>query len=395
MASWKQCKNCIQKKWKVTNNMIIFTYLLPKSLSFDNFAEVEADIYKQIEGHSYDEIVLDAQGMNYISSAGLRVVLGLKKKFDKVTVANASISVYDIFEMTGFTNIVNVEKALRQVSVEGCKIVGKGAHGTVYSTAPDTIVKVYEPGSSLVDINKERELSKKAFVLGLPTAIALDTVKVGEQYGTVFELLNAGSCVDYVNQSQENTDDFIDKAVAILKKMHSTVCKDNDLPDMKLSHYRYVDHIRQLISDQEYQKARKIIDSIPDSKTLIHGDFHLKNQLLAKGNQLMLIDMDTLCTGNPIFEMASVCNSYFEFGEISVKAIEDFLDIPIDTANYLWKNISRKYYADLDDEQYQQVVDKARLIGCVRALHYFKKRNFAEEHKEKCLKDLRMLLSKF
>ena len=375
--------------------MVIFAYLLPKSLSFDNFAEVEADIYKQIEGHSYDEIVLDAQGMNYISSAGLRVVLGLKKKFDKVTVTNASISVYDIFEMTGFTNIVNVEKALREVSVEGCKIVGKGAHGTVYTTAPDTIVKVYEPGSSLVDINKERELSKKAFVLGLPTAIALDTVKVGEQYGTVFELLNAGSCVDYVNQSQENTDDFIDKAVAILKKMHSTVCKDDDLPDMKLSHYRYVDHIRQLISEQEYQKARKIIDSIPESKTLIHGDFHLKNQLLAKGNQLMLIDMDTLCTGNPIFEMASICNSYYEFGRVDPKAIENFLEIPIAKANYIWEKISRKYYSDLNDKEYQVAVDKARLIGCIRALHFFMKHNFPREDINKLLKDFEELLKKF
>ena len=375
--------------------MVLFTYQLPKSLSFDNFAEVEADILKQLEGHSYDEIVLDAQGMNYISSAGLRVVLGLKKKFDKVTVTNASISVYDIFEMTGFTNIVNVEKALRQVSVEGCKIIGKGAHGTVYSTAPDTIVKVYEKGASIDEIKRERELSKKAFVMGLPTAIALDIVKVGDKYGTVFELLNAGSCVKYVNESQENTDDFINKAVAVLKKMHSTVCDDDSLPDMKKSHLRYVENIKSLLSEEEYQKAKKIIEDIPDGKTLIHGDFHLKNQLLAKGNELMLIDMDTLCTGNPIFELASVCNSYFEFGVINRSMIENFLEIPLEKANYIWKSISRKYYADLSDEEYQVVIDKVRLIGCIRGLHFFKKHNFSMENMEKYLKDLRELLNKF
>ena len=373
--------------------MVIFTYQLPSSLSFDNFAEVEADILKQIEGHNYDEIVLDAQGMKYISSAGLRVILGLKKKFDKVCVINTSISVYDIFEMTGFTNIVTVEKALRQVSVDGCKIIGKGAHGTVYSTAPDTIVKVYEPGSSLEDINRERELSKKAFVLGLPTAIALDTVKVGDQYGTVFELLNAASCVNYVKESQKNLDDFADKAVAVLKKMHTTVCDDPSLPDMKKSHLKYVDNIRIFLSDQEYLKLKKLIEDIPEAKTLIHGDFHLKNQLLV-GDQLMLIDMDTLCTGNPIFEIASVCNSYYEFGEIRRAAIEDFLGISLETANYLWKTISRKYYSDLNDEEYQHAIDKARLIGCVRALHYLKKRNMPEEDKKKCLEHIRKLLKK-
>ena len=373
--------------------MVIFTYQLPKSLSFDNFAEVEADILNQLEGHNYDEIVLDAKETNYISSAGLRVVLNLKKKYDKVSVINASIEVYDIFEMTGFTNIVNVEKALRQVSVKGCKIVGKGAHGTVYTTAPDTIVKVYEPGSSLVDINKERELSKKAFVFGLPAAIALDTVKVGDQYGTVFELLNAASCVNYVKESQKNLDDFCDKAVATLKKIHSTVCNDSSLPDMKKSHLKYVDNIRIYLSDQEYLKLKKFIEDIPEAKTLIHGDFHLKNQLLV-GDQLMLIDMDTLCTGNPIFEIASVCNSYYEFGEIRREAIEDFLGISLETANYLWKNISRKYYSDLIDKQYQQAIDKARLIGCIRALHYLKKRNMPEEDKKKCLEHIRELMKK-
>ena len=374
--------------------MVIFTYQLPKSLSFDNFADVEADILKQLEEQKYDSIVLDAKETKYISSAGLRVVLGLKKKYENVSVINTSIEVYDIFEMTGFTNIVTVEKALRNISVEGCKIIGQGAHGIVYSTAPDTIVKVYEKGACLDDIKNERELSKKAFVLGLPTAIALDIVKVGDQYGTVFELLNAGSCVKYVNESQKNTDDFVDKAVALLKKIHSTVCDDDSLPDMKISHLRYVENIKSFLTEEEYLKVKKIIEDIPDRKTLIHGDFHLKNQLLTKGNELMLIDMDTLCTGHPIFELASVCNSYFEYGQISKDIVENFLEIPFDKAVYLWKNISRKYFSDLNDEEYQTVIDKVRLIGCVRGLHFFKKHNFSMENMEKYLKDLRELLNK-
>ena len=138
--------------------MNTFVYQLPNSLSFDNYSEVEIDILNQLEKAQYEAIVLDAKDMRYISSAGLRVVLNLKKKYDDVSVINASIEVYDIFEMTGFTNLVTVEKALREVSVEGCKIIGKGAHGTVYLTAPDTIVKVYEKGASLEDIKKEREL---------------------------------------------------------------------------------------------------------------------------------------------------------------------------------------------------------------------------------------------
>ena len=108
--------------------MVIFTYQLPSSLSFDNYAEVEADIFKQIEGHGYDEIVLDAQGMKYISSAGLRVVLNLKKKFENVSVINTSVAVYDIFEMTGFTQMMYIKKAIKSISIDGCEIIDEGAY---------------------------------------------------------------------------------------------------------------------------------------------------------------------------------------------------------------------------------------------------------------------------
>ena len=92
--------------------MVIFTYQLPSSLSFDNFAEVEADILKQIEGHNYDEIVLDAQGMKYISSAGLRVLLVAQRIMGKkghMTVRNVNESVMEILTITGFNNVLDIE----------------------------------------------------------------------------------------------------------------------------------------------------------------------------------------------------------------------------------------------------------------------------------------------
>ena len=83
------------------------------------------------------------------------------------------------------------------------------------------------------EIREEREVSKKAFVLGLPTAIALDIVKVGNQYGTIFELLNSRSCVNYISESKDNMDDYIEKASTLLRKIHQVPLEDGSLPDMK------------------------------------------------------------------------------------------------------------------------------------------------------------------
>ena len=352
-----------------------FNYTLPLSLSSDNHLQVEKDIIDKIGKTPYKELVLDAKGTNYISSAGLRVLLTLTKKGYKISVINVSIEVNEVLEMTGFTSIIHVERALREVSIEGCKCIGKGQHGSVYRLAPDTIVKVYAKDVSMEDIKNERELSKKAFIYGLPTAIALDIVKVNDRYGTVFELLDASSCVDYVNASQENTDDFIDKAVAVLKKLHAVTIDDADLPDMRERTFGYLEKVRKFITEEEYQKVLKVLNEVPITKTLLHCDFHLKNQLMGHG-ELMLIDMDTLCIGNPIFELASIYNSYYGFGVIDKKAIEDFLGISIEKAHYLWEKISRKYYDSLNDEEYKKMCRKIECIGLLRVQHFFDKHQY-------------------
>ena len=88
-------------------------------ISSDNSAAVEQDIMSKLEGYDGNSVVLDASSLDYISSAGLRVILRLKKAYPDITVSNVSSERYDIFEMTGFTEMMNVEKAYRVVSREG------------------------------------------------------------------------------------------------------------------------------------------------------------------------------------------------------------------------------------------------------------------------------------
>ena len=66
--------------------------------------------------------------------------------------------------MTGFSEIMQVEKAYRRVSVEGCEVVGEGANGKVYRVDRDNVVKVYKNADALEDIKHEREEWAKATV---------------------------------------------------------------------------------------------------------------------------------------------------------------------------------------------------------------------------------------
>ena len=64
------------------------------------------------EGESFKSLVLDFGGINYISSAGLRVLLGAQKKMNvqgSMELINVSEDVMDILEMTGFADVLVIK----------------------------------------------------------------------------------------------------------------------------------------------------------------------------------------------------------------------------------------------------------------------------------------------
>ena len=65
------------------------------------------------------------------------------------------------------------------------------------------MVKVYKNANALADIQHEREVARLALVLGVPTAISYDVVRVRDSYGSVFELLNARSFAKILAEEPE------------------------------------------------------------------------------------------------------------------------------------------------------------------------------------------------
>ena len=65
------------------------------------------DLEKEIAGvSSANSMVIDCSKLDYISSAGLRVLLSAHKAFAK---KGGMITVLDIFDVTGFKDILNIQ----------------------------------------------------------------------------------------------------------------------------------------------------------------------------------------------------------------------------------------------------------------------------------------------
>ena len=73
-----------------------------------NAAETEQQANAALGDYAGKALTLDLNDLEYISSAGLRVLLRLRKRFAGMEMVNVSSDVYEIFEMTGFTEMMPI-----------------------------------------------------------------------------------------------------------------------------------------------------------------------------------------------------------------------------------------------------------------------------------------------
>lgn len=345
------------------------TVSLSGRIDSSNADAAEKDIFAIREEHPAKELILDADDLEYISSAGLRVILRLRKKNPSLKIINASADIYEILDMTGFTEMITVEKAFRRLSVDGCKEIGRGAKGIVYRLDDDTIIKVYKNPDSLPDIKKERQLARKAFVLGIPTAIPYDVVRVGESYGSVFELLDAKSFSQLIAASPEKTDEYVGLYADLLRQIHDTAVSPDDMPDIKKLVYRWIEADEPFLPAEEYAKLKALVDDVPDTDNMLHCDYHTNNLMMQNGETL-LIDMDTLSHGHPIFELANVYITYVGFGEEYPEVVEEFIGLPYATAKEIWKKFLPLYLQTEEADKIASVEDKVKLLSYTRVMRH-------------------------
>ncbi len=337
------------------------TVKLSGRISSSNAPQVEEELKKEIGAFDGD-LTLDAAELEYISSAGLRVVLRIKKDNPSTKVINCSPEVYDIFDMTGFTEMMDITKAFRKLSIDGCEVIGEGANGKVYRIDEDTVVKVYKNHDALDEIKNERELARKAFVMGVPTAIPYDVVHVGDLYGSVFELLNAKSFAKLIAADPSMTKDLAKQSVDILHTIHSTHLKPGELPDKKAEAVVWAEFCRDYLPEDVGEKLVRLVKDVPDTLNMLHGDYHIKNIMRQNGENL-LIDMDTLAMGHPVFEFSAIFAAYVGFSCIDPANVEKFLGIPRENAKLFWRTTLRAYF-ETDDENALQSIENMSAIIC-------------------------------
>ena len=376
-------------RFELTDNLL--TLFFEGELNSYNADVVEKEIDEVLSSSKFQTLNLDFAKLNYISSAGLRIILKIKQKHDDSHVINANLDVYDVLQMTGFTNIMDVKKAMREMSVEGAEIIGEGFFSTVYRIDKDTIIKVFNRTSDEKQIERELKLAKQAFVLGIPTAISFDIVRVKDKLGVRFEMLDCMSLKNAFIKYPEKYDELLNKYVALLKKINTTECFDPSVPSIKRFFIEKVDALKPLFDEAHYEKLLGLMKSVPERSTFVHGDCHFKN-IMVQGEDFLLIDMDTLSVGHPIFELANLRCPYVAFEEDAPGNCEQFFGMKAEYCVKLYDDIVRLYFGKEDEV----IKDKIALV-CYAHMVWWTLTNQKDNQKrlDGCKERLIALLDKY
>ncbi|MBQ7613427.1 MAG: phosphotransferase [Butyrivibrio sp.] len=250
-----------------------------------------------------------------------------------------------------------------EISLEGAVKIGIGAHSIAYRFARDKIVKAYHSRVTLEDIEREKACAEWAFANGIPTARPYEIVRVGDGYGAVYEYIEGVLATDYIKKSSNHLRHYIRKSVELMKKVHAIEVSSGELPDRKLQTLSLVDVCGNYLPSGVCDDLKELVEKIPDRSNLLHGDVHVRNVML-RDDELILLDMETLSTGDPIFDLSAICNVYKEYPAVASRAAMR-LGIDVKTAYHIWYHTLSEYLENAGEEEMRNVSRKARILGCI------------------------------
>ena len=290
--------------YKLDNGLL--TVSMKGRLDTEASVKFETEFMQICKENAHDSLVVDATGLEYIASSGLRTILKMAKSEKNFRIENVAPTVYSVFEMTGFSRIIKISKALRKIDLEACERIGFGGNGAVYRVSEDEIVKVNYDPETYEGLDKELTKAKEAFLLGIPTAISFDMVDCGDgKRGVVYETIKSRTLGETMQSNPDRMEELTEKYVEQLNLLHSTSTDNPIFSSAKEYYSKQVESASKFFTPEEGEQLKLILEALPEGDRLVHCDAHPKNIMVQNG-EFLWIDMEQMSVGHPIYDLISI-----------------------------------------------------------------------------------------
>ena len=139
--------------------------------------------------------------------------------------------------------------------------------------------------------------------------------------------------------------------------------------DAKADYLKRAERLQGSLEPAVYQKLCELVKAIPENYHINHGDYHIKNQMfLHSTGELMLIDMDTLCLGDPVFDFGSLYNAYVGREKALPGNNQAFLGISAEQGKRFWDKTLEYYFGTTDQAKLKEIETRAAIVGELRLM---------------------------
>ncbi len=323
----------------------------------------------QVVDHQLDgvtELVLDFDGLEHVSSLGLRVLLAAQKRMHAIhgslVVRNVNPAIATVFEITGFDRILEYERKPRRLSIDGLELIAKGGNGECFRVDDETVLKLYFDHIDDASASREKRLAKKAFVAGVPTAISYEVVVCGTRRGVLYEMINADTLSKYIERHVERLEAVVDHYVGFCRQIHSIVPDQGAFPDaidIACGHVEACDLFnagqRSAILDRLHRVERR--------STLIHWDLHPGN-IMMQGDVPCLIDMGDMATGTPYFDLGPIRQILQFHSETGL--CQKIIGLDNGIARRVWPLFVARYFNNPPPDELAAIEENIRFFQAIR-----------------------------
>ncbi len=262
----------------------------------------------------------------------------------------------------------------RKITVDPASKIGQGAKSEIYRYDDECVVKVYNDHNTYADVEREIQLSRTAFVMGLPTAISFGIVSVGDRYGAMFELIEAKTISELIAKNPGTVDYYAGLMARLALKIHAIKPKETkDFPCGREILFGWLENAFDEKEPEVEVKLRALADSLPVPAHLIHGDFHTGNVFLSKGEPLF-IDVDRMAIGDPLMDISGIFLFYSAYAEIDPEIIRRFMGFSAERARRFYEGFVEAYYEGVDEEEKEDRIRKAQILAYGRLIYQVRER---------------------
>lgn len=331
--------------------------------------ETSASLASVIGAVNDRSVVLDLAQCDYISSAGLRVLLiahrDLVNRDNSLSIINASQNVYSVFEVTGLDRLLQVGRAARKISIDGAELISSGVCGDCYRLDAETVVKLYREGVESAIAEKEKEAAKAAFLLGVPTALSYDVVACGSRTGVVYEMIDAKLFSVIIKENRHRTSEYGHQLADIAKGVHAIRGDPANFPRLKDQLVTYIGNMSAFLSASDVGYLLERLQSVPESDNFVHFDLHSSNIMIRNGEAL-IIDLGDFSLGSYFYDIGLMC---FIYGIPELGICELATKIPAEQGLQLYERFLESYFHDLPASEFEFFQRNRYFLASLRAIY--------------------------